>query len=134
MHLECSIYWCITHINDKHVDGAENLGIIMCMYNLIEYSDNYSDTWGSLWRFKRDELNMNNRNPADITTADWSSFKYKTSFFKTLTSADNGVFKNVKIAVPLNYLSNFFRSLEIPLINCKIHLELNWRLCNIKIV
>ena len=51
------------------------------MYNLIEYSDNYSDTSESLWQFKREEQNMNNGNPADVTTAD-SSFKYKLSFFK----------------------------------------------------
>ena len=69
---------------------------------------------------------MNNGNPANVTTADSSSFKYRSSFFKSLTAADNGVFKNVKIAVPLKYLSNFWRSLEMPLINCKIHLELNW--------
>ena len=94
--------------------------------NLIEYSDNYSDTSGSLWQFKRDEQNMNNGNPANVTTADWSSFKYKSSFFKPLRAADNGVFKDVKIAVPLKYLSNFCRSLEMLLINCKIHLELNW--------
>ena len=50
----------------------------------------------------------------------------ESSFFKRLIDADNGVFKNVKIAVPLKYLSNFWRSLEIPLVNCKIHLELNW--------
>ena len=68
---------------------------------------------------------MNNGNPANVTTADSSSFKYRSSFFKSLTAADNGVFKNVKIAVPLKYLSNFWRSLEMPLINCKIHLELN---------
>ena len=98
----------------------------MPMYNLIEYSDNYSDTSGSLWKFKRDEQNMNNGNPANVTTDDSSSFKYKSSFFKPLTAADNGVFKDVKIAVPLKYLSNFWRSLEMPLINCKIHLELNW--------
>ena len=47
-------------------------------------------------------------------------------FFKPLTAADNGVFKDMKIAVPLRYLSNFWRSLEMPLINCKIHLKLNW--------
>ena len=47
-------------------------------------------------------------------------------FFKPLTAADNGVFKDVKIVVPLKYLSNFCRSLEMPLINCKVHLELNW--------
>ena len=98
----------------------------MSMYNLIEYSDNYSDTSRSLWHFKRDEQNMNDGNPANVTTADSSSFKYKLSFFKTLENDDNGVFKNVKIAVPLKYLSNFWRSLEMPLINCKIHLELNW--------
>ena len=117
---------CITQINDEHVDNADNLDIVMPMYNLIEYSDNYSDTSGSVWHFKRDEQNMNNGKPADVITADSSSFKYKSSFFKTLEDDDNGVFKNVKIAVPLKYLSNFWRSLEMPLINCKIHLELNW--------
>ena len=52
---------------------------------------------------------MNNGNPADVTTADSSSFKYKSSFFKTLEDDDNGVFKNVKIAVLLNYLSTVWR-------------------------
>ena len=98
---------CVTHINDEHVDNADNLDIVMSMYNLIEYSDNYSDTSRSLWHFKRDEQNMNDGNPAIVTTADSSSFKYKLSFFKTLENDDNGVFKNVKIAVPLKYLSNF---------------------------
>ena len=57
---------------------------------------------------------------------DSTSFKYKSSFFKSLTAADNGVFKDVKVAVPLKYLSDFWRPLEMPLINCKIHLELCW--------
>ena len=117
---------CITHVIDEHVDNAHNLDIIMPMYNLIEYSVNYSDTSGSLWQFKTDEQNMNNGNPANVTTADSSSFKYRSSFFKSLTAADNGVFKNVKIAVSLIYLTDFWRSLEMPLINCKIHLKLNW--------
>ena len=69
---------------------------------------------------------MNNGNPDNFTTDDSSSIKYKSSFFKTLDDDDNRVFKNVKTAVPLKYFSNFWRSLEIPLINCKIHLELNW--------
>ena len=68
---------------------------------------------------------MNNGKPANVTTAD-SSFKYKSSFFKPLEVDGNGVFKDIKIAVPLKYLSNFWRSWEISLINCKIHLELNW--------
>ena len=61
-----------------------------------------------------------------VTTADSSSFKYKSNFFKPLTDDDNEVFKNVKIAVPLKYLSNLWRSLEMRLINCKINLKLNW--------
>ena len=68
---------------------------------------------------------MNNSNLVNVT-ADSSSFKYKSSFFKTLEDDDNGLFKNVKITVPLKYLSNIWRSLEMPLINCKIHLVLNW--------
>ena len=117
---------CVTHINDEHVDNADNLDIVMPMYNLIEYSDNYSDTSGILWQFKRDEQNMNNGNRVEVTTADSSSFKYKSRFFKTPAATDNGVFKTVKMAVPLKYLSNFWRSLEMSLINCKILLELNW--------
>ena len=97
------------------------------MYNLIECSDNYSDTSGSLWQFKRHEQNMDNGNPDNVTTADSPSFKYRSSFLGESTVAGaNKVFKNVKIVVPLQYLSNFWRSLEMPLINCKIHLELNW--------
>ena len=69
---------------------------------------------------------MNNGNLAKVATADSSSYINKSSFFKPLTAADNGVFKEVKIAVPLKYLSKFLRSIEVPLINCKIHLELNW--------
>ena len=69
---------------------------------------------------------MNNANPADVTAADSPSFKYKSNFFKALEAAENGVFKNGKIAVPLKNLSNFCRTSEMPLINCKINLKLNW--------
>ena len=92
----------------------------MPMYNLIEHSDNYSDTSGSLWQFERDEQNMNNGNPADVTTNNSTSFKYKSIFFEPLPADDNEVFKDVKIAVPLKYLTNFWRSLEMPLINLKL--------------
>ena len=97
---------CITHINDEYVDNADNLDIIMPMYNLIEYSSNCSDTSGSLWQFKREEQNMSNGNPANVTTDDSPSSKYKSKFFKPLTADDNGVFKDVKTAVPLKYLGN----------------------------
>ena len=59
---------CVTHINDEHVDNAENLDIVMPMYNLTEYSDNYSDTSECLWQFKRDKQNMNNEDPVNVTT------------------------------------------------------------------
>ena len=66
---------CATHINYEHVETAEDLDIIMPMYNLLEYSDNYADSSASLWQFEKDEQNMNNGNPANVTTADSSSFK-----------------------------------------------------------
>ena len=118
---------CITHRNDEHVDTTDNIDIVMPMYNLIEYSDNYLDTSGSLWQFKRDESPVTNAGNPDNVSADNSlSFKYKSSLIRdSFASAGNRVFKNVKIAVPLKYLSNLWKSLAMPLINCKIHLELN---------
>ena len=93
----------------------------MPMYNLTEYSDNYSDTSGSLWGCKRDEI-VNN---ANVTNDDKApSFKYKASIIGN--ARDNGRKDGVKIAVPLKYLSNFWRSLEMPLINCRVELSLNW--------
>ena len=119
---------CITHINDEHVDSANNLDIIMPMYNLIEYSDNFSDTSENFWQFKKDESPVINAgNPDNVCTANSISFKYKSIFFKPLRAANNGVFKNKKIiTVLLKFLSNFRRSSEMLLINCKVHLELNW--------
>ena len=91
------------------------------MYNLIEYSDNYSDTSGSLWGFKRDDI-TNNANVTNDNNA--PSFKYKAKLI-TNTEAD-GRKKGVKIAVPLKYLSNFWRLLEMSLTNCRIELSLKW--------
>ena len=77
-------------------------------------------------QFKRDESPVANAGNIDnVSTDNSTSFKYKSNFYKTLT-ADNGALTNVKIAAPLKYLSNFWRSLEMPLINCKYYLELNW--------
>ena len=70
----------VTHINDEHVDNTDNLDIVIPMYNLTEYSDNYSDTSGSLWQFKRDEQIMNNGFSVDATINNSKSFKYKSSF------------------------------------------------------
>ena len=74
---------CITHINDEHVDGAHDLDIIMPMCNLIEYSDNYSDTLENIWQLKRGESSVSAaENPDIVSTANSSSFKFKSSFFK----------------------------------------------------
>ena len=116
---------CVTHMNNEHFETAENLDIIMNMYNLLEYSDNYADSSGSLCQFKRDEQDITAAGiPNAVTTNNSTSFKYKLS----LLGAPNaiGALENAKIVVPLKYFSNFFRSLEMPLINCKMHLELNW--------
>ena len=120
---------CVTRINDKHVETVENLDIIMPMYNLIEYSNKYADSSGSLYQFKRDGSPMNDaENPLNVALDNSTSFKYKASLLGKAAYADvnNRSLKNTKIVVPLKYLSNFFRSLEMPLINCKTHLELNW--------
>ena len=119
---------CVTHINDEHVETAENLDMIMPMYNLPEYSDNYADSSRSLWQFKRDSQNMTDAgNPDNVTTDDSSSFKYKLSLLgKSTVDGAHGKSKDVKIVVQIKYLSNFFRLLEMPLINCKIHLEFSW--------
>ena len=93
------------------------------MYNLLEFSDNCADSSFSLCQFKRDELNMNNGNPADVTTDDSSSFKYKSSILANPSAT--GLLRNAKIVVPLKKISNFFRSLEMALTNCKIYLELS---------
>ena len=93
---------CFTEIDGTFVDETDFINITMPMYNLIEYSDNYSDTSGSLWNFKRDEI-VNN---ADMTNDDNApSFKYKASLIGNTKT--NGTKKGVKIAVPLKYLSNF---------------------------
>ena len=119
---------CITHLNDEHIDTAENIDIKMPMYNLIEYSDNSLDISGSLWQSKRYELPItNDGNPNNLTSDKSISSKYKLRILgKPAAAGNNGVLKGAKITVPRRYLSNFWRSLEMPFINCKIHLELSW--------
>ena len=111
---------CRTEINDTFVDYANFRNITMPMYNLIEYSDNYSDTSGSLWDFKRNEIVDN----VNMTNDNAPSFEYKASLIGN--TGNDGTKNGVKIAVPLKYFSNFWRSLEMPLINCKIGLLLKW--------
>ena len=88
----------------------------MPMYNLIEYSANYAKTTGSLWQYCRDEPNNNLGNS--------KSFKSKIKITGKTPVNDNE--KDVEIMVPLKYLSNFWRTLEMPLINCEVNLILTW--------
>ena len=117
---------CNLEINDEHVDTAENLDIVMPMYNLIEYSDNYQDSLTTLYQYKQDEPPEDNAID-DLTVDNSNSFKYKVSLLGNPVVADNIAKRSVKVVVPLKYLSNFFRSLEMPLINCKIKLNLTWK-------
>ena len=125
----CALFTkCNLEINDEHVDIAENLDIVMPMYNLIEYSDNYQDSSATLYQYKRDEPPEANA-INDLTTTTSSSFKHKVSLLGNPVVANNIAKVNVKVAVPLKYLSNFFRSLEMPLINWKIKLNLTRKKC-----
>ena len=99
----------------------------MSMYNLIEYSDNYSATFGSLWHYYRDEPFLNVDGDITDFLADdnnIASFKFKRKIVCKIEEHDNT--KNVKPKVPLKYLSNFWRILEISLIDCEINLILTW--------
>ena len=108
---------CIGEINNTQIDNAKDIDIVMPMYNLIEYSDNYAETSGSLWKYFRDESDDNN-------IEDSKSFKSKIKI--TGKTPNNNNVKDVEIIVPLKYLSNFWRTLEMPLINCEFNLILTW--------
>ena len=88
----------------------------MPMFNLIEYRDSYSKTSGSLWQHYKDEPNDN--------LANSESFKSKVKIAGN-TSTDGNT-KDVEIIIPLKYLSNFWRTLEMPLIYCEVNLILTW--------
>ena len=100
------------------------------MHNLIEYSSNYSETARSLQFYSKDEGNNFNVDIASINN--FKSFKYKAKLSGNIAgqpaaNAADGILKNATIAVSLKYLSNFWRSLEMPLINCKVELKLKWK-------
>ena len=114
-------------INNTQIDNAKDIDIVMPMYNLIEYSDNYAKTTGSLWQYCKD-IPAQNANANDVITEFTEgnltdSFNFK---LKITGRTGNGGTKDVEIMVPLKYLSNFWRTLEIPLINCEVYLILTW--------
>ena len=99
---------CRIETDETFIDEAEHINIAMPMYNLIEYSDNYSDTSGRLWQFKRDEIegDVDLTVDGNHTPDNLSSFKYKSS--------------------PTTNRRSLWRSLEMPLINCEVELSLSW--------
>ena len=116
---------CITKIEETSIDEAKDLGLVMAIQNLIEYSSNYSETTRSLGFYSKDERTDFNNDLSN--TDDFKSFMYQANL-KENTEADgaNGILKNVIIDVPIKYIINFWRSLEIPLIDCKVELKLKW--------
>ena len=120
---------CISNINNKLVENAEDLDIVMPMYNLLEYSKNYEKTSGSLFDYYRDEPSEliigDGDNARNISIRNSKYFDYKTNIIGNLDIGGDEK-EDVEIAIPLKYLGNFWRSLDIPLINCKITLILSW--------
>ena len=93
-----------------------DIDIVMPIYNLIECSDNDSKTSGSLWQYYKDDPNDN------IIQSE--SFKSKIKI--TGKTPANGNTKDIEIILPLKYLSNFWRTLGMPLVNFEINLILTW--------
>ena len=138
---------CVSKINNTLIDNAEDLNVVVPMSNLLEYSKNYSKTTGSLWNYYRNEStdNTNNINIPNKNVINSESFKYKASVTGStynvdakITNAEGNEINNpaydanksgkkeVEIAVPLKYLSNLWRTLDMLLINCEVFLILTW--------
>ena len=126
---------CITRINGELIEDADDLDIVMSMYNLLEYSKNYRETIGSLYNYYRDELSddADDNNLDNIKVVNSNTFKYKNKITGNTYNVDAGapgydVNKNgtqeVELAIPLKYLGNFWRALNIPLI------RMGEKLCN----
>ena len=116
---------CISEINNTQVHNAKDIDIVIPMYNLIEYSDNYEKTTGSLRKYCKDIPARNDNNEIVVFRRNnlTDSFNFKVKF--TGRTGNNGT-KDVETMVPLKYLSNFWRTLEMPLINCEVNLILTW--------
>ena len=129
---------CIVKINGVKIDNAEDLNVVMPIYNLLEYSKDYRKTTEGLWNYYRDE-------PSNPLSSNSEPFKYKTSITgntynvdKKITDDDGNEVDNPKydenkagknktdVVIPLKHLSNFWRSSNISLINCEVELTLTW--------
>ena len=111
---------CFSKINGVKIDNVEDLDVVIPMYNLLEYSKNYKKTTGRLQNYYRDEPNRGTDDDNIIhSILNSKSFDYKANYIGSVTH--NNLTNNyVKIVVPLKHLSNFWESLNIPLINCEV--------------
>ena len=117
---------CISKINGVKIDNAEDLDV-MPMYNLLEYDKHYRKTTGRLWDYYRDEPNSStDNNNITHSILNSESFDYKVDFMENGVTHKNLTKNDVKVVVPLKHLSIFWRSLNIPLINCEVELILTW--------
>ena len=128
---------CITRINGELIEDADDLDIVMSMYNLLEYSKNYRKTIGSLYNYYRDELSddADDNNFDNIKVVNSNTFKYKNKIIGNAYNVKAGAdgydvnksgTQEVELAIPLKYLGNFWGALNIPLISCEVSLELKW--------
>ena len=139
---------CITRINGELIEDADDLDTFIPMYNLLEYSKNYRKTIGSLYNYYRDELrdDADHNNFDNIKVVNSNTFKYKNKIIGNTYNVDaripnpdgagqidnpiynlnkNGT-QEEELTIPLKYLGNFWRALNIPLISCEVSLELKW--------
>ena len=123
---------CISKINNTFIDNAEDLDIVMPMYNLLEYSDKYSRTSGSLRNYCKDKVkdSANEDNDANNFIINSSkiktskSFEYKT---KLIGSTPNNDYRlHTAVVVSLRYLSNFWKSIDSPSVNSEKELDVSW--------
>ena len=139
---------CITRINGELIEDADDLDTFIPTYNLLEYSKNYRKTIGSLYNYYRDELrdDADDNNFDNIKVVNSNTFKYKNKIIGNTYNVDaripnpdgagqidnpiynlnkNGT-QEEELTIPLIYLGNFWRALNIPLISCEVSLELKW--------
>ena len=121
---------CMSEVNSTLIDNAEDLYIIKPMYNLLQYSQNYSVTSGCLWNFYRDKID-----DVDDNASDGKSFEYKTKIVENTQERSENEGNpnrapvptlNVEVTIQLKNLSNFWRFLDLPLINCETELRVSW--------
>ena len=126
---------CMTKINNEFIEDADDFDIVMPMYNLLEYSKNYRKTIGSLYNYYRDELSDDNNpnNFPNTNVVNSNTFKYKNKITGNTYNVAEGAAGNnanrvgkqdVELAIPLKYLGNFWRALNIPLMSFEVFLKL----------